>query len=44
MKCSICKNKEIPVQCSMGGGYSKNIKTIVNAHSNTFKVAKEIFT
>tara|TARA_B100001741_G_scaffold313291_1_gene318903 strand:- start:806 stop:1717 length:912 start_codon:yes stop_codon:yes gene_type:complete len=41
---SICKNKEIPVQCSMGGGYSKNIKTIVNAHSNTFKVAKEIFT
>ena len=41
---SICKNKEIPVQCSMGGGYSKDIKTIVNAHSNTFKVAKEIFT
>ena len=41
---SICKNKEIPVQCSMGGGYSKDIKTIVNAHSNTFKVANEIFT
>ena len=41
---SICKNNEIPVQCSMGGGYSKDIKTIVNAHSNTFKVANEIFT
>jgi len=41
---SICKNKKIPIQCSMGGGYSKDLKTIVNAHSNTFKVANEIFT
>ena len=41
---SICKKEEIPVQCSMGGGYSKEIKTIVNAHSNTFKVANEIYT
>jgi acetoin utilization deacetylase AcuC-like enzyme len=41
---SICKNKKIPVQCSMGGGYSKDIRTIVNAHSNTFKMANEVFT
>jgi len=41
---SICKNQNIPIQCSMGGGYSKDIKTIVNAHSNTFKIANEIFT
>ena len=41
---SICKNKKVPIQCSMGGGYSKDLKTIVNAHSNTFKVANEIFT
>ncbi|GAK96107.1 deacetylases [Nonlabens tegetincola] len=32
---------KIPVQCSMGGGYSPEIKHIVNAHTNTFKVAKE---
>ncbi|MFL2630067.1 MAG: histone deacetylase [Flavobacteriaceae bacterium] len=41
---SICKNEKIPIQCSMGGGYSKDIRTIVNAHSNTFKMANEIFT
>ena len=40
----LSKKKEIPIQCSMGGGYSKDIKTIVNAHSNTFKMANEIFT
>jgi len=28
----------------MGGGYSKDIRTIVNAHSNTFKMANEVFT
>ncbi len=41
---SICKNKKIPIQCSMGGGYSKDIRTIVNAHLNTFKMANEVFT
>lgn len=33
----------IPVMCSMGGGYSPDIKTIVNAHANTFRLAQEIF-
>lgn len=32
-----CKRFEIPVQVSMGGGYSKNIRNIVDAHCNTFK-------
>ena len=40
---SVCKNKQIPIQCSMGGGYSENINRIVEAHLNTFKVAKEIY-
>ena len=39
----LCKKHEIPVQCSMGGGYSKDIKIIIEAHANTFRVAKEIF-
>jgi acetoin utilization deacetylase AcuC-like enzyme len=39
-----CKQRNIPVQCSMGGGYSKDIKIIIEAHANTFRVAKEIFT
>ena len=32
----ICKENDIPVAVSMGGGYSPNIKTIVDAHCNTF--------
>ena len=40
---SMCKELEIPVQVSMGGGYSPEIKTIIEAHSNTFRVAKNIY-
>ncbi|PQJ13617.1 histone deacetylase family protein [Nonlabens xylanidelens] len=32
-----------PIQCSMGGGYSPEIKTIIEAHANTFRAAREIF-
>ena len=38
-----CKHNSIPIMCSMGGGYSPNIKTIVDAHANTFRLAQEIF-
>ncbi len=38
-----CKDLEIPVQVSMGGGYSPEIKTIIEAHSNTYRLAKEIW-
>lgn len=34
---------EIPVIFNMGGGYSERIATIVDAHANTFKVAREVF-
>ena len=39
----MCKDLNIPVQVSMGGGYSPEIKTIIEAHSNTFRVAQEIY-
>ena len=39
----ICKNNSIPVQVSMGGGYSVILKNIIEAHSNTFRLAQEIF-
>ncbi|TAM97203.1 MAG: histone deacetylase [Chitinophagaceae bacterium] len=32
-----CKELKIPVQVSMGGGYSKNIKNILDVHCQTFK-------
>lgn len=38
-----CYQLEIPVQCSMGGGYSRDINVIVDAHANTFHVAREIY-
>ena len=41
---SICKKLEIPVQVSMGGGYSPEIKTIIAAHANTYRMAKQIFS
>jgi len=33
----------IPVQVSMGGGYSPNIKDIVDAHCATFKLANNLY-
>ena len=40
---ALCSKFKIPVQVSMGGGYSPDIKTIIEAHANTFRVAKSIF-
>jgi len=41
---SLCKKLEIPVQCSMGGGYSPDIKIIIDAHANTYRVAKYVYS
>lgn len=41
---SLCNKLEIPVQCSMGGGYSPEIKTIIEAHTNTYRIAKNIYS
>ena len=40
---SLCKKLEIPIQVSMGGGYSPDIKTIIEAHANTYRVARSIY-
>jgi acetoin utilization deacetylase AcuC-like enzyme len=37
------KQNNIPVTVAMGGGYSPDIKTIVEAHCNTFRVARDLF-
>jgi acetoin utilization deacetylase AcuC-like enzyme len=39
----LCKMNGIPVVVVMGGGYSPEIKHIVEAHANTFRLAQEIF-
>jgi len=38
-----CKKYGIPVAVAMGGGYSADVKIIVEAHCNTFRVAKEMY-
>ena len=38
-----CKDNSIPIMISMGGGYSPDIRTIVDAHANTYRLAQEIF-
>ena len=38
----LCKRNNIPLQISMGGGYSSDLKDIIEAHSNTFRLAQEI--
>ena len=39
----LARKNKIPIQISMGGGYSVNIKDILEAHSNTYRLAQEIF-
>jgi len=38
------KQNNIPVTVAMGGGYSPDVKTIVEAHCNTFRLAVEMYT
>ena len=38
-----CAQRQIPVQCSMGGGYSPRLSTILEAHTNTFRIARQVF-
>ncbi len=40
---SLLQEAGIPCAVSMGGGYSADIKVIVEAHCNTFRAAMEIF-
>ena len=40
---SIAKAQQIPIMCCMGGGYSKRIKDIVDAHAQVFRLAQDLF-
>lgn len=37
------RQNNIPCVVAMGGGYSPDVKTITEAHCNTFRVAKELY-
>lgn len=38
-----CLKNNLPTQVSMGGGYSEDIKIIVDAHCNTFRTAFSLY-
>jgi acetoin utilization deacetylase AcuC-like enzyme len=38
-----CRTHQIPVQVSMGGGYSTDIRDIVDAHCNTYRLAHDLY-
>ena len=38
-----CIQSKIPVQVSMGGGYSPQIRDIVDTHCNTYRVANDLY-
>jgi len=44
MVLELAKERDIPIMSCMGGGYSKDINVIVEAHANTYRLAREIFT
>jgi acetoin utilization deacetylase AcuC-like enzyme len=37
------KKRNLPVICTMGGGYSESVRIIVEAHMNTFRSAFDLF-
>lgn len=38
-----CQKNGIPLQVSMGGGYSSDIRIIVEAHANTYRLVQDIY-
>lgn len=38
-----CHQRQIPIVASMGGGYSKRLADIIEAHANTFRLAASLY-
>jgi acetoin utilization deacetylase AcuC-like enzyme len=43
MVLSLAQKNNIPLQCSMGGGYAPDIKLILEAHASTYRVAQSLY-
>ena len=39
-----CRKRDIGVACAMGGGYSKDVGIIVEAHMQTFRLARDLWS
>ncbi len=40
---AVAKQNRIPITVCMGGGYSVQIKDIIEAHANTFRLAQDLY-
>jgi len=38
-----CRDRNLPVAVSMGGGYSRRLATIIEAHANTYRMADAVY-
>ena len=38
-----CADRNLPVAVSMGGGYPERLVTLIEAHANTYRIARSIF-
>jgi len=38
-----CKQNDVPLVVTMGGGYSEKLYDIIEAHTNTYRMAQEVF-
>ena len=38
-----CRKHNIGVACAMGGGYSEDVSVIVEAHMQTFRLARDLW-
>jgi acetoin utilization deacetylase AcuC-like enzyme len=41
---ALCKQHKVPIEVSMGGGYSHRFVDLIEAHANTYRLAAELFT
>lgn len=40
---NLAQNLKIPIMCCMGGGYSKRVSQIIEAHAQVFRLAQEMY-
>lgn len=43
MVLNLAKELDVPIQCSMGGGYSQKISQIIEAHAQVYRLAQDLY-
>ena len=39
---NFCKQHQIPLMCALGGGYQRNLSSLINVHKQLFKAAIDL--